>query len=123
MREALGPAQAQQVDAMQKLLDQVGQAFNLFWWLSPSLLGVPGLMVGAPVDKTPAGQPLVWPISSVLVYFGLFVVLNLLGLAAFGYLLERCSPAACAQRPRRAAHRRVVVGIVQDRRSLDRRRR
>jgi hypothetical protein len=80
MREALGPAQAQQVDAVQKLIDQAGQAFNLFWWLSPSLLGVPGLMVGSPADKTPAGQPLVWPISSGLAYFGLFVVLNLLGL-------------------------------------------
>ncbi len=84
--EALGPAQASQMDAMQKLIDQAGQMFNLFWWLSPTLLGVPGLMVGAPVEKIPAGLPSVWPISSALVYFGLFLALNLLGLGlAAGY--------------------------------------
>ena len=80
MLEALGPTQAQQMDALQKLVDQAGQAFNLFWWLSPSLLGVPGLMAGSPAEKTPAGLPVVWPISSGLAYFGLFVLLNLLGL-------------------------------------------
>jgi hypothetical protein len=79
------------MDAMQKLIDQAGQMFNLFWWLSPTLLGVPGLMVGAPVEKIPAGLPAVWPISSALVYFGLFLALNLLGLgltAAYWGLLS-----------------------------------
>ncbi len=81
MMEAFSPAQAQQMEAMQKLIEQAGQAFNLFWWLSPTLLGVPGLMVGAPSLKTPNGQPLVWPVSSGLIYFVLFLGLSLGGLA------------------------------------------
>jgi hypothetical protein len=80
MVEAMGSTQAQQMEALQKLLDQAGQIFNLFWWLSPTLLGVPGLMVGSSAQKIPSGQPTIWPISNGLVYFGLFFLLSLLGL-------------------------------------------
>jgi len=81
MAEAMGPASAQQMETLQKMLDQAGQAFNLFWWLSPALLGVPGLMVGAPASKLPNGLPVVWPVSSGWVYFALFLALSLIGLA------------------------------------------
>jgi len=79
--EALGPASAQQMETLQKMLDQAGQAFNLFWWLSPVLLGVPGLMVGAAAPKLPHGLPEVWSVSSGLIYFALFLALSLIGLA------------------------------------------
>ncbi len=81
MMEALGPTSAQQMDPLFKLLDQTGQAFNLFWWLSPALLGVPALMVGVPVPKVPSGLPKVWAISSGLTYFALFLGLSVAGLA------------------------------------------
>lgn len=81
MAEALGPTSAAQVEALHKLLDQAGQAFNLFWWLSPTLLGVPGLMVGAPVPQAPTGLAQIWAISNGLVYFALFLGLSLAGLA------------------------------------------
>lgn len=79
--EALGAASAQQLQILEKVLDQAGQTFNLFWWLSPALLGVPGLMVGAPALKLPNGLPPVWPISSGFTYLALFAVLSILGLA------------------------------------------
>jgi hypothetical protein len=81
MVEVMGPASAQQMEALQTMLEQAGQAFNLFWWLSPTLLGVPGLMVGAPASRLPSGSPQVWPVSSGWVYFALFLVLSLAGLA------------------------------------------
>ena len=81
MVEALGPTSAPQVEALHNLLDQAGQAFNLFWWLSPTLLGVPGLMVGVPVPQAPGGLPQVWAISNGLIYFALFLGLSLAGLA------------------------------------------
>ena len=93
MTEALGPASVQQMEALPKLLDQTGLAFNLFWWLSPTLLGVPGLMVGAPASKLPNGPPRVWAISSGLTYVALFLGLSLVGLvlsaAYWGMLASR----------------------------------
>ena len=81
MVEALGPTSAPQVEALRNLLDQAGRAFNLFWWLSPTLLGVPGLMVGVPVPQAPGGLPHVWAISNGLIYFALFLGLSIAGLA------------------------------------------
>ena len=80
MLAAMTPTQSQQMDAMRQLLDEVGQAFNLFWWLSPMLLGVPGVMVGSPVQKLPNGAPAVWPVSSGLMYVVFFVAFSLIGL-------------------------------------------
>jgi hypothetical protein len=77
--DALG-TWSQQMEAFQKLLDQASQASNLFWWLSPALLGVPGLMVGTPALKVPVGPLAVWSVSSVLVYMGLFLLLSIIGL-------------------------------------------
>ena len=81
MVQTLGPASAPQAEALRNLLDQAGRAFNLFWWLSPTLLGVPGLMVGVPVPQAPSGLPQVWAISNGLVYFALFLGLSIAGLA------------------------------------------
>jgi len=81
MQAFLAPNSPQQMEQMQELLDQAGQMFNLFWWLSPILLGVPGLMVGVPANKIPSGAPATWQVSNVLVYLALFVGLSLVGLA------------------------------------------
>ena len=81
MQAFLAPNSPQQMQQMQELLDQAGQMFNLFWWLSPILLGVPGLMVGVPANKIPSGAPATWQVSNVLVYLALFVGLSLAGLA------------------------------------------
>ncbi len=81
MQAFLAPNSPQQMQQMQELLDQAGQMFNLFWWLSPILLGVPGLMVGVPANKIPNGAPATWQVSNVLVYLALFVGLSLAGLA------------------------------------------
>ena len=81
MQAFLAPNSPQQMEQMQELLDQAGQMFNLFWWLSPILLGVPGLMVGVPANKIPSGAPATWQVSNVLVYLALFVGLSLAGLA------------------------------------------
>jgi hypothetical protein len=80
MLAAMQQGQSQQLEAATKLLDQLGQTFNLFWWLSPTLLGVPALTVGAPDIKVPNGQPTIWPVSDGLAYAGLFVVLSVIGL-------------------------------------------
>jgi hypothetical protein len=77
----LSPGSSQQMEQAQKLIDQVGQAFNLFWWLSPTLLGLPSLMVGAPASKIPSGAPTMWQVSNVLIYLALFAVLSIAGLA------------------------------------------
>jgi hypothetical protein len=93
MLAAMGADQVQQMQQMQKFFEQVGQAFNLFWWLTPTLLGVPSLMIGAPSDKVPTGQPVIWPVSSGLVYVALFLVLSVVGLglsaAYWGMLASR----------------------------------
>jgi hypothetical protein len=81
MQAILAPNSPQQLEQMQKLLDQTGQMFNLFWWLSPTLLGVPGLMVGVPANQIPSGAPATWQVSNVLVYLALFIGLSLAGLA------------------------------------------
>ena len=81
MVNMMGADQAQQLEPVYRLLDQTGQASNLFWWLSPMLLGVPSLMIGAPMQKTPNGQPTIWSVPSGLACFGLFFVLSLIGLA------------------------------------------
>ena len=78
---AMDTTARQQVEAMQKLLDQIGQTFNLFSWLSPTLLGVPSLMAGALELKIPSGMPIVWSVSNLLVYCALFLAFNLIGLA------------------------------------------
>jgi hypothetical protein len=78
---AMDATTSQQTEALQKLLDQIGQAFNLFSWLSPTLLGVPSLMAGALELKIPLGTPTVWSVSSSLVYFMLFLAFTLIGLA------------------------------------------
>ncbi len=63
------------------LLEQAGQQFNLFAWLSPLLLGVPSLMAGNGGDKRPWPQPPpVWEVKNILVYLGLFGLLSLVGL-------------------------------------------
>ena len=77
----LAPGSSQQMEQLQQLLDQAGQMFNLFWWLSPTLLGLPSLMVGAPTGKIPSGAPMTWQVSNVLIYLALFVVLSVVGLA------------------------------------------
>ena len=81
MQAMLASNSPAQLEQLQKLLDQSGQMFNLFWWLSPTLLGVPGLMVGVPANKLPNGIPATWQVSNVLVYLVLFVVLSIAGLA------------------------------------------
>ena len=78
---AMDATTSQQTEALQKLLDQIGQAFNLFSWLSPTLLGVPSLMAGALELKIPTGIPIVWSVSSSLIYLVLFLAFNLIGLA------------------------------------------
>jgi len=78
---AMDATTSQQTEALQKLLDQIGQTFNLFSWLSPTLLGVPSLMAGAMELKIPTGIPTVWSVSNSLVYFALFLAFNLIGLA------------------------------------------
>jgi len=78
---AMDATARQQAEALQKLLDEIGPAFNLFSWLSPTLLGVPSLMAGALELKIPSGMPIVWPVSSLLVYAALFLAFNLIGLA------------------------------------------
>jgi hypothetical protein len=98
MVQALGPTSAPQMEALHNLLDQAGRAFNLFWWLSPTLLGVPGLMVGVPVPQAPSGLPQVWAISNGLVYFALFLGLSIAGLALsavyWGMLASRVRQAS-----------------------------
>ena len=81
MQAMLASNSPAQLEQLQILLDQSGQMFNLFWWLSPTLLGVPGLMVGVPANKLPNGIPATWQVSNVLVYVALFVVLSIAGLA------------------------------------------
>jgi hypothetical protein len=78
---AMDATARQQIEAIQKLLDQIGQAFNLFSWLSPTLLGVPSLMAGALELKIPGGMPIIWSVSNLLVYCALFLAFNLIGLA------------------------------------------
>ena len=77
----IAPSSAQQMEQVQNLIDQVGQMFNLFSWLSPALLGLPSLMVGAPAGKIPSGAPTTWQVSNLLIYLALFVVLSIVGLA------------------------------------------
>jgi hypothetical protein len=78
---AMDATSRQQTDLLQTMLEQVGQAFNLFSWLSPALLGVPSLMAGDGALKVPGGTPLVWAVSNALLYLALYVALNLIGLA------------------------------------------
>lgn len=81
MQAMMASNSSQQMEQLQKLLDQAGHMFNLFWWLSPTLLGVPALMVGVPANKLPSGIPATWQVSNLLAYLALFVVLSIAGLA------------------------------------------
>lgn len=78
---AMDATSRQQTEMVQGLLDQVGQAFNLFSWLSPTLLGVPSLMAGDGALEVPGGTPVVWAISNTLLYLMLYVAFNVIGLA------------------------------------------
>jgi len=77
----IGATQVQQLDPFYKLVDEIGQGSNLFWWLSPPLLGIPSLAGWDPTLKLPTGQPTVWIVSNVLAVFALSLVLGLIGLA------------------------------------------
>jgi hypothetical protein len=76
----IGLTTPEQVGAFRDFLDQAGQSLNLFWWLSPTLLGVPSLMIGVPSQRVPNGQSTIWPLSNELAYFALFFLLSLIGL-------------------------------------------
>lgn len=66
---------------MQAFFEVAGQQFNLFAWLSPTLIGLPSLMAGALDIKQPlASAAPVWQINNTLIYLGLFGLFSLLGL-------------------------------------------
>ncbi len=70
-----------QMAQMQTLLDQIGQQFNLFTWLSPMVLGVPSLMSNILGNAQPWAQPgSIWEVNNVLVYLGMFGLFSLIGL-------------------------------------------
>ncbi len=100
---AMDATTSQQTEMLQKLLEQIGQTFNLFSWLSPTLLGVPSLMAGALELKIPSGTPVVWSVSSSLVYLGLFVAFSLIGLVLSAIYFGMVAVQVCQQplRPNR----------------------
>jgi hypothetical protein len=69
-----------QMARTQAMLEQVGQQFNLFAWLSPLLVGTPSLMASLLSDKQPWTQAsTVWEVDSLLVYITLFGLFSLAG--------------------------------------------
>lgn len=107
-----------QMAQTQTLLDQVGQQFNLFAWLSPLLVGTPSLMANLLGDKQPWAQPsAVWEVGSILIYLGLFVLFGLLGSGLNALYWSQIARVALHQAPAgrgwlaHAAH--IWLGLLQ----------
>jgi len=93
--EAIDSATRQQAKAMQNMLEQAGQALNLFSWLSPTPLGVPSLMAGEPALRGPNGPPTVWQVSNLFEFLVLFCVLSVIGLALSAVYWSLLSSRVC----------------------------
>jgi hypothetical protein len=90
----------QQLAQIQAALEEVGKQVNLFSWLNPFLLGLPSLMAGAMDAKQPwALTAPVWEIGTGLEYFGLFVLLSLVGTGLIALYWSQVARAALSQWP------------------------
>lgn len=96
---ALDAASRASFEQMLTTLDELAQQFNLFVWLSPFPLGAPSLMAGTLPDKQPWPVGQVWQINNVLLYVGLFVLLNLAGLGLNALYWSQVARAALGQLP------------------------
>jgi len=84
----------------QALLDQAGQQFNLFAWLSPTLIGVPSMMASILSDKRPwAHMAAVWEVNNILAYMVLFMLFSLLGLGLSALYWSQIAQAVLHQYP------------------------
>jgi hypothetical protein len=84
----------------QALLDQAGQQFNLFAWLSPTLIGVPSMMASMLSDKQPWAQvTTVWEVNTIPVYLVLFVLFSLLGLGLSALYWSQIAQTVLRQLP------------------------
>ncbi|MBN1887555.1 MAG: hypothetical protein JW850_06180 [Thermoflexales bacterium] len=89
----------QQMTQALKMLDQVGQQFNMFAWLSPLLVGMPSLMANLLNDKPPWGSPAVWEVHSILIYLALFGLFGLVGSGLNAVYWSQIARAALPQAP------------------------
>ncbi len=90
MTENFTPAQLAELT---RQLNEIGQSFNLFSFLSTVPLGLPSLLAGRGSTATPLGQPLTWYVDSVPLYlllWGAFVLAGLfLGALYFGGIAQQ----------------------------------